>query len=329
MSETGALRIAVVGLGPIGREVVRWATRRPGIEVVGAADIDPTLAGGDLGIVTGVEALQGRTVHERLEVLLDEVPLDVMVQTSGSRFLRVLPQIEAAVRRGVDVVSSAEEMIYPHHRHPREAADLDDLARLREVTVVGTGINPGFVMDRLPALVAAVCAAPLSVRVSRVVDAATRRAQLQRKIGVGMEPAVFAEAVAAGRMGHVGLVESGALLAHALEWDIDHFEEQIEPVVADRPLKTAHVAAQPGQVAGLRHRVRGISGGTVAIDLHLEMLVGAPEPVDELVIEGEPPLRLRFPGGIPGDIATVAALLDAVPRVHRAAPGLRTVLELV
>ncbi len=328
MAEEGVIPVGVVGLGPIGRETVRWASRRPGLRVMGASDCAPEWAGGDLGILTGVTSLQGLEVLERGEDLIGQGKIRVLVVTIGSRFLKVLPLVEAAVRRGIHVVSSAEELVHPHYRHPREAEFLDDLARLHQVAVVATGVNPGFVLDRLPALLAQVSLAPLRVRVHRVVDASTRRESLQRKIGVGMEPLAFAEAVAERRMGHVGLLESASLLARALEWDIDRFDEQIEPVLAERPLKTLHVLAHPGQVAGLRHRVWGMAGESPVIEYLLEMFLEAPEPMDEISIEGEPPLRLRLPGGVPGDAATVAALLDAVPRVTRASPGLRTVLDL-
>jgi 4-hydroxy-tetrahydrodipicolinate reductase len=182
-------------------------------------------------------------------------------------------------------------------------------------------------MDTLPLVLSAACTAVQRVRVRRQVDTSRRRFNLQRKTGAGMTPQEFAAELATGRMGHVGLAESAALLAHGLAFDLAAVEEEIAPVLATRPVPSESVTVKPGQVAGLHQIARALANGTAVVELDLTMALGGVADLDEIVIEGTPPLALRIPGGLPGDIATVAALLNTVPRVL-GAQGLCTVLDL-
>jgi 2,4-diaminopentanoate dehydrogenase len=316
------VRVAIVGLGAIGREVLKAVCARPGLLLTGVAD--PAFAGRDAGEVANPEAGTGAAVGVIVSPTASEalVGADVVLVLTGSGVAEVLPIVEAAAAQGVDVISTCEDLAYADLATAELARRIDACARAAEVSVVGTGVNPGFVMDRLPVTLAAACVHVDRVQVSRVVDAAKRRGPLRAKVGAGMTVDEFRAGVAAGRLGHRGLRESCALIGLGLGWVFDEIRSTIEPVVGARP------GIAPGRVAGLRQLAVGVRAGDEIVRLDLEMSVGAPDPHDRIVIEGDPPLDVLVRGGTHGDRGTVGAVLSAIPAVIAAPPGLKTILDL-
>ncbi len=249
----------------------------------------------------------------------------VVLHATGSYLPDVLPQLIACLRAGANVVSTCEELSYPWRRHPELAKQLDAEAKAHRATLLGTGVNPGFVMDTLAATLSAVCQAVERVRVTRIVDVATRRPQLQQKVGVGLPIEEFRARVATGRFGHVGLQESCWVVAEGLGWRLDALEESIEPVVASDGASTG--LATSG-ACGMRQVARGTLNGRTVIEAIVQMSVGAERPRDEIEIDGTPPVRLVIEGGVPGDLATAAVIVNAVPHVVDHQPGLITMLDL-
>jgi len=328
MKAISRLRVAQFGLGPIGIEALRLAATRDWVEVVGAVDHDPAKAGRDLSVVTGLRRLRGRKVHPTLESLLASARPDAVLHTAVSRIGEAARQIEPMIRQGLHVVSSCEELVFPRFRDPALAARLDRLCRKHGSRVVGTGVNPGFVMDLLPVFLTAVSQTVTSIRVQRVVDASTRRESLQRKIGSGLPPAVFRQRLEAGVAGHAGLADSLALLAESLGWGGVRIKETGEPVVAGADLQTEFLRVGKGETCGLHQRAVGKLRGRVRIVLDLQMSLAAPDPHDAILVEGSPRLDVRIQGGIAGDQATVAALVNTLPRLLRLGPGLHLVTDL-
>lgn len=325
------IRVVQYGLGPIGRACAAALiekSRTGLVELVGAIDIHPELSGRDVGEVLGLEETTGMAVSDDARQLLRDVRPDVVIHTTSSFLERVYDQIALCLDAGASVVSSTEELFYPIERHPEMAASLDELAREREVAVVGTGVNPGFAMDILALTASAVCASINRLEMSRVVDASLRREPLQRKVGAGISPDDFEIRRRAGTIGHVGLRESASFVARGLGWQIEHYDETIEPVIATSPTKTSYLNVAPGQVAGIHQHLIGFVGGAAVLELDLKMYVGAEDAHDAVRIEGEPPVDLVVRGGIFGDTATVAALINAVPLVANAEPGLRLASDL-
>ncbi|MBX6343039.1 MAG: dihydrodipicolinate reductase [Thermomicrobiaceae bacterium] len=316
------------GLGPIGQELARLAVERESIEVVGAVDIDPAKVGKDLGEVIGLGRELGVTVRSDVESLFDEVEADAVLHTTGSYLERVFPQLEGIIRGGLNVVSTCEELSFPAAQHPDLAERLDALAREHGVTVLGTGVNPGFVMDALPLAFSAVAQKVTGVRVERIQNASTRRQPLQAKIGSGKTVEEFRQLVEAGTVRHVGLQESVYLVAAGLGWTLDDYRESTEPVVADHTITTSYFTVQPGLVCGVDQVGRGFVKGEEVITLHLRMYLDADPAYDKVVLEGPTRLELVIPGGLQGDRATTAIALNAVPRVVEHAPGLVTMKDL-
>ena len=325
--EPSAYRVIQYGVGAIGMEVTRVLAGRPGVQVVAAIDRAPDLVGQSLGRLAGLDGDLAVTVSADVEATLS-LPAEVVVHTTGSYLEEVAPQLLSIVDAGKNVLSTCEELSFSWDRHPELSRRIDARAREAGVTVLGTGVNPGFVMDTLALALSAACQWVSGLEVRRVVDVSKRRIQLQRKVGVGITLAQFEERKATGRFGHVGLMESARLVAHALAWPIDEWQEVLEPVVCAGPREAGEIRLEKGQVAGIHQVASGRSNGREALRMELEMSAGAPQPRDEVVIEGRPPVHMVIEGGVQGDLATAAIVANAIPTVVAARPGLLTMADL-
>jgi 4-hydroxy-tetrahydrodipicolinate reductase len=314
------------GLGPIGIEVARLVAERAALRSVGAIDISPELAGRDLGELLGGEAT-GVAVGDA-DGVLTQARGAVVAHCTGSSLERVLPQLLECVEAGASVVSTCEELSYPWAQAPELARRLDEVAAQNGVTVLGTGVNPGFAMDYLPVVLAGASRRVDSVAVHRVQDAGVRRVPLQRKVGAGLAVEDFDEVVRAGTVRHVGLPESAQALAAAFGWKLTELRDEIRPVVAERPTPSALGEIAAGSVAGVWQEATGFVDGREAVRLTLQMSVGAENPRDEVALSGDPDVSLVIPGGLHGDVATAAVVVNAIPLVTAAAPGLRVMAEL-
>jgi 4-hydroxy-tetrahydrodipicolinate reductase len=322
------IRVIQYGLGAIGRVAARLVLSKPGLQLVGAVDRDTKLAGRDLGEVLGLECKLGIAVSDQPVVLFAQTQADAVIHCTTSSFLEAYEQLTEIVRAGLHCVTSCEEAMFPYYRHKVLAGKLDDLCILKAAAVVGTGVNPGLVMDTLALLLTMACQRIEAVRVSRVVDAGTRREALQRKVGASLSEAEFNALNQRRKVGHVGLAESLVFLADGLGWALDELNESVVPVIAEKAIKAGFLSVQKGAVAGVRQFARGVRAGKEVLTLELQMYVGAPNPRDSIEIVGEPPLRLVIEGGVPGDVATPAILVNTLARLVECRPGLHTMRTL-
>jgi len=322
------IRVVQYGVGPIGGSIARLMRTREALEIVGAIDADSAKIGKDLGEVVGAEdAPWGIKIqNDARDVLNNRV--DLVVHSTSSYLESVKDQLLSCLSAGCCVVSTCEELAYPFRKHPRISAELDSAAKEEGVAIVGTGINPGFVMDKLMLTLATAAQRVDSARAKRVVDASRRRLPLQKKIGAGMTPEEFRAQVAAGVIKHHGLPESTAMVADGLGLEVDEITETIEPVIANETVKTEFLEVAPGQVAGVHQIARGTASGKEKIILELQMYVGAKDPADSIELEGEPRLALTIPGGTHGDLATAAVVVNTIPMILAAPAGLRTSRDL-
>ncbi|HEY6147604.1 MAG TPA: dihydrodipicolinate reductase [Thermoanaerobaculia bacterium] len=327
MNKSARARVALVGLGPIGIEVGKALSGRRSLELLGAADPAPDKAGRPLGDLLGTAG--GPVVDSTASALYarsakDRGRADVVILCTGSRLESVTPQIEEAVNAGMHVVSTCEELSFPELKSSALGRRIDERARANKVAVLGTGVNPGLVMDRLALAAAGACVRVDHVKVTRVVDAAKRRGPLRAKVGAGLSREEFLAGVAAKKLGHVGLSESAAIIALGLGLPIHEITETIEPVIAAR--ETDGIPA--GRVLGL-HQIAFVQAGDERkVELDLTMAVGVEDPSDTIEIGGDPPVHLRVSGGFHGDRATVGCVLNAIPFVVNGPAGLQTVVTL-
>jgi hypothetical protein len=304
-------RFVLCGLGAIGTEILKYSLDR-GHSLAGVVDNDPEKVGRTVAELTGLP------VGTRVTASLREVQLDgadAVVFSTKSHLAEIKEDMAYAVNAGLDVLATSEEMAYPQASDEEGVAALDQLAKDKGVTIAGVGVNPGFAMDWVPALVASASKNPTSIHVVRSVDVSRRRRQLQAKTGVGLTKAKFDKDLGEGILGHVGLMESAHLIALSLGKELVGFKHGVFPVLGSEDY-----------VMGVRQFAEGMAG-PCQIRLDLEMSLTSAD-FDVVEVKGDPNLKLRFEKGVFGDSATVALVVHALERVEAARPGLVTVLDL-
>ncbi len=323
------IRTLHVGLGTIGREIISACMSRDVSRPAAAVDIDPDLVGASLSeIVTG--APENAPVYESIGEAVAHNEYDVAVLSTASYIPDVIDDLNALIDAGIDVVSTTEELSYPQLQHPEVSAELNSAAREAGVSIVGTGVNPGFVLDLLPAIMTRPCVDISSISARRIVNTQRRRKQLQLKVGAGMQPEEFRKLADEGKIGHVGLLESLALVATAAGWPVDiaTVKHSLEPVIAVEDVASNDVSVAAGEVCGAEESVTLSPTSETSVELFLRMRLGEPEEYDEVRIEGVPPIVMRVEGGIHGDVATAGCTANIIPATMKARAGLLTVLDL-
>lgn len=319
------LNVGIYGFGSIGRLIARVVLER-GHDIVGVIDIDPSLVGRDAGEILGLGERLGVRVSRDV---VDLKGSDVVLHATGSYLDRVYDQILAVVDLGSDIVSTCETLAYPYYRYPVIARLIDERARARNVAVLGTGINPGFLLDTLVITISASTPLVRSIRAIRSLDAARRREPFRRKIGVGEDPGVVEAKLRSGELtGHVGYAESVMLVAEALGVNPSRVLEHQEPVVAESDVESSGVIVRRGLNKGIRGYGVAYVGDREIIRVELHAYVGAPE-YEEVVVEGvDYTLRWRS-NGTPGDMGTAAVVVSVAERIQDYGPGLLTMVDLI
>ena len=256
--------------------------------------------------------------------VLDRSKADIVVLTTSSALKKIMGQIKQIAASGLSIISTCEELAYPPAHNADLVAELDALAKQHGVAVYATGVNPGFTMDALPLMLSAPCADVKKIRIVRMQDAGVRRLPFQQKIGAGISREEFQRRVEDGSVRHVGLRESIQMIADSFGWQLSDYREAIEPVMADREITTPFLTVKAGSVAGVNQAGRGYVDGEERITLELVAYVGAPESHDTVHVEGTPNITSTVSGGIHGDIATAAIVVNSIWRVVAAPPGLVT-----
>jgi hypothetical protein len=323
-----AIRVMFYGLGPIGAAVARQVATRKGFAVAGGIDIDPAKAGRDLGDVIGLgRKLKVKVSSDAVSAIKGAKP-DVVVLCTSSALKKVMPQIESILKLKVPIVSTTEELAYPVGANRRLAKRIDELAAKAKVAVLGTGVNPGFVMDALPIALTGVCERVDSIVINRIQDARVRRLPFQQKIGSGLTREQFKGKVDEGTVRHVGLAESVTMIADAFGWKLDKVTDEIQPKVAEKKVQSEFLTVDAGYVCGIIQDGIGWKNGKPIVTLHMEAYLGAPESYDSVTIEGMPRLEQKIAGGVHGDVATASITANSIPKILNAKPGLRTMRDM-
>ncbi len=328
MGMNDKVKVIQYGIGPIGLKMLQYAAERPSLEIVGAVDIDPAKVGKDVGELAELSGPLGVTVSGNASELLGKVDADVVILTTSSSLEQIKPQVLEILSFGKNIVSSCEELMFPWLTQPEVADEIDRAAKNNEVSVLATGVNPGFLMDFLPLVMTGVCKEVRKVTVERLQNAQFRRLPFQKKIGAGLSLEKFSARSEQGVLRHVGLIESIHLIASGLGWELEKAEDILSPVIARERIETPDLVIEPGQASGVNQIGKGFVNGEEVITLYFEAAVGAAESRERILIEGTPNIDLTIKNGVNGDVATCAILANAIPVVVDAAPGLRTMADV-
>lgn len=326
--ELRPIRVVHYGLGAIGSTIARLIAQQANLRIVGGIDLDRNKQGSDVGEVIGLGHALGAPISDDAVGLLEHTHPDVVVHATTSFFHDAYSQIRECIQARANVISTCEELVYPYAKAAVAAAELNRLASLSGVTVLGAGVNPGFVMDLLPLLLTAPCMNIRHIEVIRAIDATHGRAMVRQRIGAGLNIDQFQSHVARGMVRHIGLTESIHMLADGLDLRIERFTESIDPIIASEWIQLPHITVAPGQIAGIRQTAQGWLHGREVLSLIWQTAVGATNTYDVIRIDATPPVDVLMRGGLHSDQAAAALIVHGIPRLLNAPPGLTTVLEL-
>lgn len=329
------IKVAIWGFGAMGSGVAKVLLRKKGVDITGVCDIHPNRAGKSIFEVLGVEKGDRKDVFvcPDIEEVVSKDKADICVIATDSFTAKAFPKIKLVVEKGVNVVCTAEEMSYPKAQQPELAKEMDRLARENGVSILGTGINPGLMMDLLAICLTGCMTDVDFVQCRRVNSLSPFGPAVMEEQGVGITVEAFEKGVEDGTLaGHVGFAESVGMIAEALGWNVEKFEQQMKPIVTTVDRKSPYGFAKAGDVAGVNMTGQGYVDGEVKIDMihpqQIEPEMEGTHTGDYIVLKGSPEVNMAINPEVDGGIGTIAMIVNMIPHVINARPGLRTMLDL-
>lgn len=329
------VKVAIWGFGAMGSGIAKVLLRKKGVDIVGVCDIHPERVNRSIYDILGVEK-NGRpdvVVCSEIEKVVHDANCDICVLATDSFTRKAFDKIKYVVGQKVNVISTAEEMSYPKAQEPELAAEIDRLAKANGVSVLGTGINPGLMMDLLAICLTGCMTDVESVTCRRVNSLSPFGPAVMEEQGVGLTVDAFNKGVADGTLaGHVGFAESVGMIAEAIGWKVDKFEQQMKPIVTSVDRKSPYGFAAAGDVAGVNMTGQGYVDGEVKIDMihpqQIEPEMEGTHTGDYIVLKGTPEVNMAINPEVDGGIGTIAMVVNMIPHVINARPGLKTMLDL-
>ncbi|MFX0136924.1 MAG: hypothetical protein ACFFDN_25020 [Candidatus Hodarchaeota archaeon] len=320
-----------VGLGSMGRLITKLLLERKNLSLKGIVDIAPQLVGKKLSEILNFEDEEGLVIKSNLKTVISKEKVDIVIIATSSALEKVTPIIKEAINSGSNVISICEELSYPFQNYPKLSEEIHQLAKSQDVTIVGTGINPGYLMDLLPIVITAPCQSVETIKVTRMMNSAKRRESFQRKIGTGLSPEEFHRKIQNKEIsGHIGLTQSIQMIVAALGIEYDEIAEfPPKEIISEKEFTTFYGENIPkGYVCGLQSKAIAKKQGKEIILLDFVAYAGEHEEFDSIIIEGNPNIHQKLIGGIHGDIGTAAMVANLIPRVLEAQSGLLTMIDL-
>ena len=330
------VKVIIWGFGAMGGGIAEVLLRKRGVEIVGVCDLHPDRAGRSMFELLGVDRAGRRDVVLQSDIhqVLHRGAADVVLLATDSYTRKAFDKIKLIVELGINVISTAEEMAYPKAKEPELAAELDRLAKANGVSVLGTGINPGLIMDLLVILMTGACTDVEHVRAERVNSLSPFGPAVMEEQGVGISVEQFERESAAGHLaGHVGFNESVNMICDAIGWKLDQpVQQSMAPIVSSVARRTKYAEVKPGHVAGCTMLGFGTVAGKVAVEMvhpqQIEPQLEGTDTGDYVVITGTPNINLCNKPEVPGGIGTIAMCINMIPQVINARPGLHTMIDL-
>ena len=320
-----------VGLGPMGIIINKLLNIRKNLNIKGVIDINPQLIGKKLSEILQTDVESDLIIEQDLEVVLTKGKVDVVIIATSSSLDKIIPLIKKAANSGCNIISICEELSYPFQHYPKLSEELNVLGINNNVTILGTGINPGYLMDLLPIVVTAPCQSVKSIKVTRMMNSAKRRVPFQKKIGTGLSVEEFHRKINDKEItGHVGLTQSIQMIVAATGIKCDEIiEVPPKEILLKEDLETSYgELIQKGYVCGLQSTAYAKERGKDVITLDFVAYAGDHEEFDSVLIEGIPGIEQKIIGGVHGDLGTSAMVANLIPVVVMARPGLLTMKDI-
>lgn len=329
------VKVVVWGFGAMGRGMAEMLLSKKGVEITGVCDLHPDLVGKSIFNVLDVDKNDHPEVlvSDNIDSLLDKENCDLVLLATDSFTKKAFPKMVKILEAGINVISTAEEMAYPKAQEPELSKELDRIAKENGVTVLGTGINPGFIMDLLVIALTGVMSDVTHIEANRVNSLSPFGPAVMEEQGVGITVDEFMHGVETNTLaGHVGFSESVNMIADAIGVKLDTFEQQMAPIVTSVDRRSKYGEALKGNVAGVNMTGQGIIKGEVFIDMkhpqQIEPELEGTHTGDYITIKGTPEVNMAITPEIDGGIGTIAMCVNMIPHVLNSKPGLKTMIDL-
>ena len=323
------ITILQIGFGPLGIQTAKFIVQKETIKTIAVVDINTSLRGMNLNNID-VNLSDEVLVYESVEEAINHLKVkpDIAIITTVSSLKKLIPQVEEVAKFGISVISTCEELSYPWKLQPELSNKLDTICKKNNIACLGTGVNPGFLMDYLPAVMSSVCKDIEHIIVERIQDATPRRIPFQKNIGAGLDLDAFKAKELEGTLRHVGLQESVYLLANSIGLNLDKVTESLEPVIAEKEVSSEAILVKKGDARGVEQVAHGYVNGACKIKMHFRAAIGEERSYDKITIKGSPSFSSEIEGGINGDIATCAIAINSINSVLKAQSGLHTMADI-
>ncbi|WP_423364437.1 2,4-diaminopentanoate dehydrogenase [Mycoplasma sp. P36-A1] len=328
------VKVIIWGFGAMGSGMASMLLKKKGVEIVGVCDAHPDRVGKDFkSVINATSDHADVLISADIDSIVGKVDADVALIATDSFTAKAYDKIVKCLEAKLNVVSTAEEMAYPLANQPELAAKMDEIAKANGVSVLGTGINPGLIMDLLVLTLTGCMEEVDHITARRVNSLSPFGPAVMEEQGVGMPLDEFNEKNAKHELaGHVGFKESVNMIADGLGLKLENFEQQMKPIVTEVDRKSPYGFAAAGSLAGVNMTAQGTVDGKVMIDMQhpqqIEPQLGGVNTGDYIVLEGNPKVSMSITPEVDGGIGTIAMCVNMIPHTINATPGLKTMIDL-
>ncbi len=328
------VKVLMWGIGEMGKGMVEMLLDKKGVEIVGVVGRTYRLGKSMYDYLDVERGDREDIIIKEYDELIKEKAADVVIISTDSFTKDNFDKIKLCLENKMNVISTAEEMSYPYAQEPELAKEMDRLAKENGVTVLGTGINPGLIMDLLVVTLTGACIDVESIKAERVNNLSPFGPAVMNGQGVGITVDEFNKRVKENTLaGHVGFPESITMVADALGWKLsEEVELSREPIVSSVYRKAPNAEVQAGDVAGCNMKGYGKVDGQLKIEMvhpqQVEPQLEGGTTGDYITIKGTPNINMSITPEVPGGIGTIAMCVNMIPQVINSRPGLKTMIDL-
>lgn len=328
------INVVIWGFGAMGKGIAEMLVTKQGVRICGVCDLNPSIVGKNfLDFIENTSKHPRVNVNNDIDYILSNQKIDVVLLATDSFTTKAYDKIKKVLEYGINVISTAEEMAYPKANEKELAKKIDLLAKEKNVTVLGTGINPGFVMDLLVIALTGVMTNVDHIAVERVNSLSPFGPTVMEEQGVGISLDEFNKRVAEGDLaGHVGFKESVSMISDALGVNLSNFTQDMKPILTNVDRVSKYGEAKKGSLAGIDMVAEGFVNEKVFINMkHPQQIEPQLEGIktgDYITLKGTPNVNMSITPEIDGGIGTIAMCVNMIPHVLNANPGLKTMIDL-
>ena len=329
------VKIAIWGFGAMGSGMAKMILSKKGFDIVGISDSYEKIIGKSIFTILDLENPLSHDVliEKNIEKILIREKPDLVLLATDSFTRKAFDKIKLIVEHKCNVISTAEEMAFPAAKEPKLTKEMDKLAKDNGVTILGTGINPGMMMDLLAICISGVMQNVESMQIKRVNSLSPFGPTVMEEQGVGLSLDEFNKKLENNEIsGHVGFIESTYMIAKALGLKVEKFEQSLTPIIANIERKSKYGFAKVGDVAGVNMKSISTLSNNIEIDMiHPQQIEPELEGIntgDFVKINGSPEINLSNIPEVDGGIGTIAICVNMIPHVINSKPGLKTMIDL-